>query len=57
MFVDAMEGWDAAGLKALATAAAAIAPSMAVALFSRAEPPVVVIAAGGDAHVSTQPPC
>jgi alanyl-tRNA synthetase len=51
LFVDAMEGWDAAGLKTLATAAAAIAPSMAVALFSRAEPPVVVIAAGGDTHV------
>jgi alanyl-tRNA synthetase len=51
IFVDAVEGWDAAGLKALATATSAIAPSMAVALFSRAELPIVVIAAGGDAHV------
>jgi alanyl-tRNA synthetase len=51
LLVDALEGWDAAGLKALATAATAMAPSMATALFSRTDPPVVVIAAGPDAHV------
>jgi alanyl-tRNA synthetase len=51
LVVDALEGWDAAGLKALATSATAIAPSVAVALFSRADPPVVVIAAGRDAQV------
>ena len=49
--VDALDGWDAAGLKALATSMTTIAPSIAVALFSRAEPLIVVIAAGRDAEV------
>ncbi|HUE85009.1 MAG TPA: DHHA1 domain-containing protein [Vicinamibacterales bacterium] len=49
--VDAFEGWDAAGLKALATAAIKIAPSAAIALFSRTEPPIVVIAAGRETPV------
>lgn len=51
ILVDALDRWDAAGLKALATSATTIAPSLAVALFSRVEPPVVVIAAGRDAPV------
>ena len=51
LLVDALEGWDAAGLKALASAATALAPSLAVALFSRSAPPVAVIAAGRDARV------
>ena len=46
LLVDALEGWDAAGLKALAGAAAAHAPSLAVVLFSRSEPLVAVVAAG-----------
>ena len=44
--VDALEGWDAAGLKLLAAAAANEAPDTAIALFSRSAPPVAVIAAG-----------
>jgi alanyl-tRNA synthetase len=51
MLVESLDGWDAAGLKALATSATAIAPSLAVALFSRTAPPVVVISAGRDARV------
>jgi alanyl-tRNA synthetase len=51
ILVDAVDGWDAAGLKALATAATARAPSLAVALFSRTSPPVVVISVGRDAGV------
>ena len=49
ILVEALDGWDAAGLKALAAAATAHAPSLAVALFSRSTPPVVVIAAGTSA--------
>ncbi len=51
ILVEALDGWDAAGLKALATSATGIAPCMAVALFSRTGPPVGVIAAGRDAEV------
>ena len=51
VYVDALDAWDATGLKALASAATALAPSLAVALFSRSAPPVVVIAAGRTAHV------
>jgi alanyl-tRNA synthetase len=51
ILVESLDGWDATGLKALATAATSIAPSLAVALFSRTAPPVVVIAAGHDARV------
>jgi alanyl-tRNA synthetase len=51
ILVEALDGWDATGLKALAAAATALAPSLAVALFSRTAPPVVVIAAGREARV------
>jgi alanyl-tRNA synthetase len=44
--VEALDGWDATGLKALATSATAEAPTLAVALFGRADPAIVVIAAG-----------
>lgn len=44
---EALEGWDAVGLKALAMAAVAEAPTAAVALFSRATPALAVIARGG----------
>jgi alanyl-tRNA synthetase len=49
--VDALDGWDATGLKAMAAAATAIAPTLAVALFSRSKPTVVVVAAGADTGV------
>jgi alanyl-tRNA synthetase len=51
LLVEAMEGRDVTGLKALAIAAATIAPSLAVVLFSRTDPAVVVIAAGRDARI------
>ena len=44
---EALDGWDAVGLKALAMAAVSEEPTAAVALFSRAEPALVVIARGG----------
>jgi alanyl-tRNA synthetase len=43
---DAIEGWDAAGLKALAVAAASAESTAAVALFSRSTPALVVVARG-----------
>ena len=49
--VDALDGWDAAGLKALATAATAQSPALALALFNRHEPFVAVVAAGAEADV------
>lgn len=44
--VEALEGWDASGLKSLAAAAIARDPHAAVALFLAATPPLAVIAAG-----------
>jgi alanyl-tRNA synthetase len=46
LVVEALEGWDAAGLKTLAAAITALEPMAAVALFNRAEPVIAVIAAG-----------
>jgi hypothetical protein len=46
VIADAREGWDAAGLKALAAAAASGEPSAAIALFNRATPALAVIARG-----------
>jgi alanyl-tRNA synthetase len=51
ILVDVLDGWDATGLKALASAATTLAPSLAVALFSRSAPPIAVIAAGRSAQV------
>jgi len=45
--VEALDGWDAAGLKALASAAAAT-PGVAVALFSAGTPSLVVVARASD---------
>ena len=45
--VEALEGWDAQGLKAMATAAAA-EPGVAVALFTTAQPALVVVARAAD---------
>lgn len=49
--VDALDGWDAVGLKALASAATTSTPALAVALFNRSTPAVVVVAAGAHAGV------
>jgi alanyl-tRNA synthetase len=49
--IDAIEHWDAAGLKALAQAATTHDPTLAVVLFSHSTPPVVVAAAGADSGV------
>jgi alanyl-tRNA synthetase len=48
---EALEGWDAVGLKTLAMAAVSEEPTAAVALFSRADPAVAVIARGGAINV------
>jgi alanyl-tRNA synthetase len=48
---EALDGWDAAGLKALAVAAAAQEPRAAVALFSTSTPALAVVARGPDAGV------
>jgi alanyl-tRNA synthetase len=53
VLVDALDNWDANGLKALAAAAATQNPAVAVALFSRTTPPVVVVAAGSDAKIDS----
>lgn len=49
--VEALDGWDAAGIKALATAAAAAEPRSAITLFTTSTPTLVVIARGKDASV------
>jgi alanyl-tRNA synthetase len=49
--VEAIEGWDAAGLKALATAAAVREPRAAIALFSSTSPVLAVVAKGRDASI------
>ena len=43
---EALEGWDAAGLKALASAAAASQPTAAIAVFNRSTPALAVVARG-----------
>ncbi len=48
--VEALDGWDAAGLKALASAAAEV-PGVAVALFSTTTPTLVVVARAKDVTV------
>jgi alanyl-tRNA synthetase len=47
VLVQAIDGWDAAGLKSLATAAAAT-PGVAVAVFSTSSPALVVVARASD---------
>ena len=46
VIAEAIEGWDAQGLKAMAVAAAAIDPTAAIALFTTTTPALVVIAKG-----------
>jgi alanyl-tRNA synthetase len=53
IIVRALDGWDAAGLKAIASAAAA-ADRVAAALFSTASPVVAVIARARDVPVDAQ---
>ena len=47
--IEALEGWDAQGLKAIAVAAAAENPNAVVVLFTTTVPALVVIARGGAA--------
>jgi alanyl-tRNA synthetase len=47
--VEALDGWDASGLKAIAAAAAAAEPRAAIALFSASSPALVVVAKGKEA--------
>jgi alanyl-tRNA synthetase len=49
--VEAVDAWDGAGIKALATAAAAAEPKSAIALFTTSVPALVVIARGKDANI------
>jgi alanyl-tRNA synthetase len=51
VLVDVVDGRDAPALKALASAATAAEPRLAVALFNTATPPVAIIAAGAGAGV------
>jgi alanyl-tRNA synthetase len=51
LVAESLDGWDAAGLKALAAAAAAQEPRAAVALFNASTPALAVVARGQDAGV------
>jgi alanyl-tRNA synthetase len=51
VIVEALDGWDAVGLKALAAAATAASPDAAVALFTPSSPALVVIARGANAGI------
>jgi len=51
--VKALEGWDAAGLKAIASAAVA-SPAVCVAVFSATSPALVVVSRAQDAGVDAQ---
>ena len=49
--LDALDGWDASGLKALAAAAAAQEPAAAIALFSATPPRLAVVARGAQGGI------
>jgi alanyl-tRNA synthetase len=51
VLVEALEGWDAGTLKTLAAASTTSTPALAVALFNRDTPTIVVIAAGAESGV------
>lgn len=51
VIVEAIDGWDAQGLKAMAVAAAAIDPAAAIALFTTTMPALAVIAKGPDGGI------
>jgi alanyl-tRNA synthetase len=52
VIVEAIDGWDAQGLKAMAVAAAAIDPAAAVALFTTTTPALVVVAKGSNGGIN-----
>ena len=51
VIAEAIDGWDAQGLKAMAVAAAAAEPAAAIALFTTASPALVVIARGANGGI------
>ena len=51
VIVEALDGWDAAGLKAMAASATAQESRAALALFTTASPALVVVARGKDAPI------
>jgi alanyl-tRNA synthetase len=51
IIVEAIDGWDAQGLKAIAVAATAAQPEAVVALFTTTKPAQVVVARGASAQV------
>ena len=51
VIVESLDGWDAPGIKSIATAAAAVNPQAVVVLFTTSTPAQVVIARGADAGV------
>jgi alanyl-tRNA synthetase len=51
VIIEALEGWDAAGLKSLAAAATSLDTHLAVGLFSTTQPAVAVVAAGAAASI------
>ena len=51
LIVEAIDGWDAPGIKSIATAAASANPQAVVVLFTTSTPAQVVIARGADAGV------
>jgi alanyl-tRNA synthetase len=51
LIVEAVEGWDAQGIKSIATAAAAANPQAVVVLFTTSTPAQIVIARGASASV------
>jgi alanyl-tRNA synthetase len=48
---EAIDGWDAQGVKAIAVAAAAARPDMAIALFTTGTPPQVVVTRGAQSSI------
>jgi alanyl-tRNA synthetase len=51
VIAEAIDGWDAQGLKAMAVAAAAVEPAAAIALFTTNTPALVVIARGANGGI------
>jgi alanyl-tRNA synthetase len=51
VIAEAIDGWDAQGLKAMAVAAAAAEPTAAIALFTTSAPALVVIARGANGGI------
>jgi alanyl-tRNA synthetase len=48
---EALEGWDAQGVKAIAVAAAALRPDVAIALLTTSTPPQIVVARGAQSSI------